>query len=79
MLSFFLPDGVSLMPTSFDVLIPADEVRGCAEISFVDNKIGLQDNVTFPIRVTVVDPPGLTTIAEESTLTIVDNDGMNPA
>lgn len=74
--SFSTVDGVSLTPPSFEVVIPANEVKGCGEISFVDNKIGLQDNITFPIRVTVIDPPGLTTIAEEATLTIIDNDGM---
>lgn len=68
---------MTLTPSSFDVFIPADEVLGCEEITFVDNKIGLQGNLTFPIRVAVIDPPGLTTVAEESTLTIIDNDGTN--
>ena len=68
---------MSLSPSSFEVLIPAGEITGCGDIAFVDNKIGLQDDIVFPITVTVIDPPGLMTIAQESTLTIMDNDGMN--
>ena len=62
-----------MRPSSFEVLIPAGEITGCAEIAFVDNKIGLQDDIVFPIMVTIIDPPGLTMIAQESTLTIMDN------
>ena len=71
------PDGVSVSPSSFEVLIPAGEITGCGDISFVDNKIGLQDDIVFPITVTVIDPPGLMTIAQESTLTIVDDEGVD--
>lgn len=64
--------------TGFIVLIPADEIEGCRELAFIDNKIGLQENKTFPVQLTVLGPPdGGNIILSMPMLTIVDNDGEN--
>ena len=65
-----------LSPTSFTVVIPAGELRGCSgQLTFVDDKIALQDDIVYTISVVVIDPPGLTALANTATLTIRDNDG----
>ena len=68
-------DGISVSPSAFDVPIEAGEDVGCSEITFVDNDIALQGNIVFTVRVSIIEPEGVTTITSESAITIVDNDG----
>lgn len=73
---FVTTDGVDLMPTSFILTFRAEDLVACAEIEFIDNKIGLQANKIFPLRLTVLEPADVgDIIVPDSTLTIVDDDG----
>ena len=69
-----------MSPTFFEVVIPANEVMGCFEIDFIDDKIGLQSDEVFDIAVTIIEPSDAgDLIAPEASLTIIDNDSKQEA
>ena len=55
-------------------MIPGDEVTGCVEFDIIDNKIALEGDRTYPIRITVIEPAGSGITIPASTLTITEND-----
>jgi hypothetical protein len=60
------------------VTIPAAEAMACFVIDFIDDKIGLQPDKIFDVRVTVIQPSDVGIMAPNVTLTISDTDGMYP-
>lgn len=59
-----------------EVVIPGDELRQCIQIELIDNKIALQGDRTYPIRITVIEPSGTGITIPDSTLTITENDSQ---
>ena len=72
----FSADGEEIILDEFFSIFPAGELTTCIPINVVeDDKIALQANLTFPMNLTVVDPPVENPVPVTATLTIVDNDG----
>lgn len=69
-------DVLDLSPTSFELAIPLNENKACKDILAIDDKIALEGNQTFQVRVTIIDPPQVSSVVSTSTITVVDNDGM---
>ena len=55
-------------------MIPGDEVTGCVEFDIIDNKVALEGDRTYPLRITVIEPAGSGITIPDSTLTITEND-----
>ena len=58
----------------FVVVIPGDELSQCITIDLIDNKVALEGDRTYPIRITVIEPAGSGITIPDSTLTITEND-----
>ena len=58
----------------FVVVIPGDELSRCIAIELIDNKVALEGDRTYPVRITVIEPAGSGITVPDSTLTITEND-----
>ena len=67
----------NIAPADFEIVLPASENMTCQELIAVDDKIALEPDMMFLVRVTIVAPPEATGAPPTfSTITVVDNDGM---
>ena len=66
--------GVDVGQSVFMVVIPGDELSQCIAIELIDNKVALEGNRTYPVRITVIEPAGSGITIPDSTLTITEND-----
>ena len=69
-------DGQDFDVASVEITIPPNQSEACADLPIRDDEIAMEGDEVF--EVVLETPPGVPTSSQDpSTVTILDNDGMN--
>ena len=73
-LHYDFSDTRDFTPTTFNLVIPAGELRACMNIVAIDDKIALEEDLVADATVTIINPD-IGSPSFPATVTLVDNDG----